>query len=390
MSPETTTKPIKLCPTCGTRVSEDAQRCLVCGADLTVPEKSPQAARGVQGSRMPTINLSLPAALGLLTLFLAIGAVLVYFAMRQTTTIAEKPTASPTATITPTASVTPTLQPPTPTDTPLPSPTPFTYKVKANDTCSTIAYAFKVSIQSIVLLNNLPASCNTLSIGQNLLIPQPTPTPTPLPTSTLSPADATEAACEKFDYTVKENDTLSSISLNYNVPTEAIKLYNGLVNDIVRSGQKLVIPLCARNVLGPTPTPTLPPPYPAPNLLLPADGATFMSLEDILTLQWAAVGTLRENEIYAITVEDITEGLGRKLVSYANDTKLIMPISFRSSDSKPHIYRWWVQAVRQTGTDDEGNPLYESAGATSAPRVFIWLGGPSTGEAASSTATPAP
>ena len=36
---------------------------------------------------MPEITLSLPAALGLLTLFLAIGAVLVYVALQQTTPV---------------------------------------------------------------------------------------------------------------------------------------------------------------------------------------------------------------------------------------------------------------------------------------------------------------
>jgi len=28
--------------------------------------------------------------------------------------------------------------------------------------------------------------------------------------------------------------------------------------------------------------------------------------------------------------------------------------------------------VRQTGTDDQGNPIWESAGAASASRVFTW------------------
>jgi len=55
-----------------------------------------------------------------------------------------------------------------------------------------------------VLLNNLPADCSTLYENQKLLIPQPTPTATPPATSTLSPAEATEAACQKLDYTVQE------------------------------------------------------------------------------------------------------------------------------------------------------------------------------------------
>jgi ribosomal protein L40E len=83
MSAEKTTNPTKLCPTCGTRLSQDATRCLVCGTNLATPsvEKSSRPARGaVQGSRMPEITLSLPAALGLLALFLTIGAVLVYLA----------------------------------------------------------------------------------------------------------------------------------------------------------------------------------------------------------------------------------------------------------------------------------------------------------------------
>ena len=64
--------------------------------------------------------------------------------------------------------------------------------------------------------------------GKNIFVPQPTPTPTAAPSSTLSVGDATEAACEKYVYTVLATDTLFGISLNFNVPMEAIKEYNGL------------------------------------------------------------------------------------------------------------------------------------------------------------------
>jgi LysM repeat protein len=260
-------------------VALDASRCLVCGTDLSGSGKSNPdrvTAKAVQGSRMPEITLSLPAVLGLLTLFLATGAFLVYMALRSGGTAAAEATPSPTVTVTGTPTLTATPVTPTATWTPEPSLTPFVYTVKSGETCLSIAYSFKVSVQSIVLQNDLPSDCSTLYENQKLLIPQPTPTATALPTSTLGAAEATEAACQKLEYTVQENDTLSGISLNYNVPSADIKEYNGMVNDVVRYGQVLVIPLCRRGATpGPSPTPTLPPPYPAPNLLLPADGAPF-------------------------------------------------------------------------------------------------------------------
>jgi len=83
---------------------------------------------------MPEITLSLPVALGLLAFFVALGAVMVYFALSRSDRIVDPtPVPSPTITLTPTT--TPTPLPPTPTDTPLPTPTPLSYVVKNGDTC---------------------------------------------------------------------------------------------------------------------------------------------------------------------------------------------------------------------------------------------------------------
>jgi len=385
MTSESLSKPTKLCPTCGTRVSEDATRCLVCGTDLSGTEQTTGKSRSIQGSRMPQITLGLPLALFLLAVFLGIGAILVYFALQETGRVVE-PTITPTVTSTITPTVTPTPETPVPTDTPLPTPTPQSYTVVAGDTCAGIAFTFGVSIQSIVLLNNLPADCNTLVEGQQLLIPQPTATPTALPTSTLSSADATEQACEKVSYEVQENDTLSSIANSYSVPMAVIQEYNGLSSETVFSGMNLTIPLCERfPTPGPTPTATLPPPYSAPNLLLPPDGARFMQSGDTVTLQWASIGTLLDNEAYEITIVDFTDGDSRRLVDYVTDTKFIVPATFRSSDSEAHVYRWWVMPTRQAGTDEDGNPVWESAGAASDQRVFMWTGITSAPEPATPT-----
>jgi LysM repeat protein len=372
MNPESVTSSTKLCPTCGTRVAQDAKKCLVCGAELGSSDNAAQSAKVVQGSRMPTITLNLPSAIGLLALFLAIGAILVYFALRQTpeAIVPLTPTSSPSATLPP--SDTPTEPPPTLTSTPEPSPTPITYMVQDGDTCIGIAGFFSVSVQSIVTLNNLAAACN-LTPGQALLIPQPTPTTTPLPSATLSSGERTEAACEKIEYVVQEDDTLGSISSNYGVPMDAIREENGLPGDTVFLGQEITIPLCRRYATpGPSPTPTPPPPYAAPNPLLPADGAPFTSADDLITLQWASVGTLRDNEAYAVTITDITAGTGEKVTDYVNDTKYIITTDLRPVDNVPHVFRWWVGVVRQVGTDDDGNPLWEEAGSTSTIRTFSW------------------
>ena len=380
MNQSNSTKQTKLCPTCGTQLAENAKRCLVCGSDFSV-QKHPQ--KSIQGSRMPIIKISLPLAIVLLILILATGASAVYFFLNAGDRLANPtpiPTFTNTATITttPTETLIPSL---TPTPTLLP---PLEYIVKANDFCGNIAYAFDVSIQSIILLNNLSATCTDLVVGQKLLIPQPTPTPLPVATGTLIPADATRAACQTVTIIVQSTWTLSSISLEYNVSMEAIKEWNGLSTDNVYLNQPLVIPLCMRAATpGPSPTPTLPAPYPAPNLLLPANGSVFNLANDIVTLQWASIGNMRANEAYLVIVEDITEGLGRKLEQYVTDTKFIVPVSFRPQDSQPHVMSWQVVTVRQTGTDNQGKTIWSQAGTPSQLRVFIW-----SGAAPVATATP--
>lgn len=368
----------QICPTCGTRLGENATRCLVCGTELTAKAatKSKKAETGMQASRMPEITLSLPMALGALAAILLIGALVVYLILSSgiSGTTLTPPTEAGTVTMTATITATATdTQIPTdiPSQTPLP---PLDYTVRGGDTCGGIAVAFSVSVQSIVVINNLPATC-IISEGQVLKIPFPTPTPAPPPTDIPNEETQTAQACEKIIYTVQANDTLSSISANYNVPQDAIKFYNGLSSDAVFLDQPLVIPLCERFATpGPTPTATLPPPYPAANLLLPADGAAFTLANDVVTLQWASIGTLRDNEAYQVTIEDVTSGQARRITENVTDTKFIVPTSFRPNDNLAHVMRWWVTTVRQNGVDDQGEPVYISAGASSDKRVFTWVG----------------
>lgn len=369
----------KVCPTCGTRLSENAARCLVCGTEFQ-PQAGPKAVqktqKAVQASRMPEVTLSLPAAIGALVVIIALVGAGVFFFLRSGAGGAVAPAEdTPTPTLTPTVTLpaTPTL-PPTDIPTATPQP-PFEYTVAIGDgSCSQLAFNFGVSVQSIIIENNLPSTC-PISVGQVLRIPYPTPTLPPPATSTSQPVEATKNACETVPITVQDGDTLSSISLNYAVPMAAIKEFNGLTTDNVFVGSNLLIPLCMRAATpGPTPTATLPPPYPASNLLLPADGAAFTLANDVVTLQWASVGVLRDVEAYQVTVEDVTANQTRRLTDYVTDTKYIVPTSFRPKDNVAHVLRWWITPVRQNGSDDQGQPVWEPAGAVSEKRVFTWVG----------------
>lgn len=340
------------------------------------PKVVKKTERSVQAASLPQVTLSLPAAIGILAVVIVSAAAIVFFALRASAppgTFEVEDTATPSET--PTASLTPTeTQPATDTPTATLQP-PFEYTVSAGDgSCSQIAYNFNVSVQSIIVLNNLASSC-PISVGQVLKIPYPTPTVPPPATNTPPPDVATKEACDTVVITVQEGDTLSSIAANYAIPPDAIKEYNGLTTDNVFLGSTLIIPLCKRAATpGPTPTPTLPPPYPAPNLLLPADGAAFTLANDVITLQWASVGALRDGEAYQVIVEDVTASQTSRITDYVTDTKYIVPTSFRPKDNVAHVMRWWVIPVLQTGVDDQGQPIWIASGAASDKRVFTWVG----------------
>lgn len=365
----------KVCPTCGTRLSEHTEKCLVCGTTFHT------ATGKVRRRGASEISLSLPIALLILAVFALLAAGATYAALQltgvneevtPTVTITSSPTITNTATATQTATTEPsaTMQP------------PREYQIVEGDTCISIAVYNDVSVNSLIDLNNLGTQC-LLVPGQTILIPVPTPTPSPSSTITLEPVEATLAACEKYPYTVLANDTLFSISLNFVISMDAIKSYNNMNTDIVYEGQQLELPLCEQvDPNAPTITPTPYSSYPAPNPLLPQDGQSFTLENDTITLQWASVGELRDNEFYQVIVLDVTEGSGNvRLLDTVSDTKFIIPVGFRPNDVSPHIFRWQVATVRQIGTTPDGEPQFESAGAISVERVFSWSGAaPANGE----------
>ncbi len=365
----------RLCPTCGTRVGAAATKSLVCGADLTAlagggrgSGRAAAAGRGFAAPRIALPNLLPIIFVGLLALA---GGGLVYAALTGGISNFLNPT-TPTPTATITSLPTPTFTP-TATETPVPTPTPLPpvpYIVVANDTCLKIAADFRVSLQSIVDANP-GLNCNLLTVGMVLQVPQPTPTPTALPTATNQAGVVAKPT--PTTYTVRAGETLQLIASVYHVTVQDLMEANSITDaNSIREGQVLIIPLDKVIPTGPTPTPTLPPPYPPPSQLVPNDGQAFTGADAIVTLQWVSVGELRPGEFYYVTVEDVTCQCARVQSWTATETKFILPAEFRPTDAAPHLFRWNVGTVRQRSGAEGGQPVYDPAGAPSSDRGFIW------------------
>lgn len=98
------------------------------------------------------------------------------------------------------------------------------YTVVAGDTLWGIARKFNVSVDDIKALNNL--SSNNLSIGMVLKIP----------------LYSNKQNEETNVYVVKSGDSLWSIARMFNSTVDEIKSLNGLKSNVLRIGQRLVVP----------------------------------------------------------------------------------------------------------------------------------------------------
>jgi LysM repeat protein len=330
---------------------------------------------GVKPNPRGGITLPLPLAIGLIVVFVGMGAALMVGASGI---LGPRETPTPTITQTITATATFTLAP-TSTNTPLPTPTPLPpveYTVVAGDSCISIAVQFDISLQVLLDVNGLAQAC-PLVIGQKLQVPQPTYTPTALPTNTSEPGGLTETARPRDSYTVQAGDTLFSIAAARNVDYVALAEENGIPGPdyAISVGQVLTIPLDRPPATaGPSPTATGLPPYPAPALLSPANGSPVSPVEQTVVLQWAAVDVLQEGEAYLVTVEDLTCNCAKRLQEPVTQTRFIVNVDMKPAEAAPHIFRWTVVTARQNGTTADGTPIYEAAGATSEERTFTWTG----------------
>ena len=372
----------RVCPVCEASLGSAATKCLVCGAELSEGTSTKESRLSgttlqepgqiiVQPDRA-SIRIPLPVAVAAVTLMVLGGLALVLVSS------GNNPFLEPTATITPSATSVPTFTPaPTKKPTTLPTTTalpPLVHNVVEGDTCILIAVTYDVSVQSVLQLNGFTQACPLL-VGQEVMVPASTSTPAPTITATMMPLALTQAA--RPIHVVSAGESLSSIAAYFGVSFKAMAEVNGKLppDYAISIGETLTIPIdMPLPTAGPTPTETSLPPYPAPNLLNPPDGQAISYVEQTVSLQWTSIVNLRENEVYLVTVEDVTSNKPKRIEDTTISTRYIMNVDMKPVEAAPHVFKWSVVTARQTGVSKDGRPLYQPAGAASEERTFTWTG----------------
>ncbi|MEN8660926.1 MAG: LysM peptidoglycan-binding domain-containing protein [Lentimonas sp.] len=116
-----------------------------------------------------------------------------------------------------------------------------TYTVKKGDSLWAISKRQNVSLSELYVANGLNKN-SVLSIGQQIQIPAEGSSAT-VSTLTADAYQPTSFNTGSESYTVKRGDTLSKIASQYGTTVGAIKASNGKTSDMIRVGEKLVIPV---------------------------------------------------------------------------------------------------------------------------------------------------
>ncbi|MGQ9598965.1 MAG: LysM peptidoglycan-binding domain-containing protein [Anaerolineae bacterium] len=256
----------------------------------------------------------------------------------------------------------PVANTPTPTPTLIPSPTPYLYTIKWGDTLSAIAKRFNTTVEALMEANGIE-DATRIQIGAQILIVQP-------------PDFSATMAYETYE--VQQGDTLFTIAAKFKLSVAEIKQINELKSDRLSVGHKLRIPLGTATptpTFTPTPTltPTPSPPWPAPVLLGPPDGAAFEGARTVILLNWASVGILKPDEWYVIrmrrsgTVAEQLPPVWTKATSWRVPQELYV-----AGLQEPQRFYWQVWIMRQSGVAGDGTWIGEPLSPTGQIRSFSW------------------
>ncbi len=310
------------------------------------------------------------------------------------TPIPPTPTYTPTWTPVPSDTPEPTIPP---TETPLPPPTdtpqpPRFHQVEFGETLYGLSLLYRISADSIAETNGFTVDSPSVTAGEQLQIPWPTATP-PLE-SMLFEQDGQTFLADVTDcqmYTIEQGDSLLAMAGKFDVPSDVIVQVNRMTQeriDLLQPGDTFCIPQIVDSGMlpptpGPSPTPT-PTSYPAgPQLLYPVNETVIEPADKTLTLQWAAVKDLAEDEWYMVEMMDDSVLDSLPYRGFTRDTAFKVPADWRPSLFTPetHNFRWRVSIVQVTGQRADGVFIYTYGGRESQDAYFSWL---------SATPTPTP
>ena len=395
------------CLNCGARVHRGAVLCPACGAALIGQKESGQCPNcgarladtdevcPICGARRPARRHPL-RAIGAWALVLGFLVVIVmaYVAWSRqpseepvvvrasTATLAPTLTSRPSRTMTHTATLTcvPSASPSaTVTRTSIPAATaaPARYTVVRGDSLSAITVRFALDLQSLREANGL-AEDAVLQVGQELVIPSQKGGPifTPAPSSTSTP--------DALVHIVKAGDSLSAISVKYDIDMETIAAANGIeVDSTLKIGQEIIIP-GVKPTLTPTPSPSptatqMPTPSPRPiasitpafpyrqpHLLAPIDGEVVEGAEPSIVLNWTSVGILGERQWYSLLLwvpgEEAPLRFWTKVPSWRMDPELY-PDAQHGCE-----FAWQVAVIFRSSEESDGVAI----SLPSEKRSFSW------------------
>ncbi|MEM7536990.1 MAG: LysM peptidoglycan-binding domain-containing protein [Chloroflexota bacterium] len=394
MAQEQMTQPTagRRCPNCGTRVARDAESCFMCGYDLRV-----QPQRGRRVSIIDTLLVL--AVLAVLGFWWRIGSQgqQAELVLPQGYTILPTniPLIDATATaegvtglenIPPTVEILPTATPEPLLNTPIPQN--LTHTVVSGETLLLISTQYGVTVAELQAANALE---NTfLRVGQELIIPGSdnvegvaavTPTPEGAAPVLAPTPETIDLINTRFNYTVRQADTLVSIALRFGSTLDDVLNANNLDNDaIIRPGDELIIPVAgvpqsvldsvSANQAAPQTNDDEAAIYESPRLIGPNDEASIRRTESVL-LRWVTVDVIAPDEWYVLLLYPSGGSANTLPTVWTKSTSHRLTIDLAPGEDEQAIYTWQVSVVR-VSTDAQGVQMLDAASTASELRTFIW------------------
>ncbi len=109
------------------------------------------------------------------------------------------------------------------------------------------------------------------------------------------------------------------------------------------------------------------------SLLAPADRMEFRGGGAQVALSWESIGTLGDDEWYALSLRYSADGVMQYSGTWTKDTSWIVPAElYTRAGQVEREFQWDVTVVQQTGFKPDGGREGVALGPTSEPRTFFW------------------